>query len=38
MGTLYSIYGSAEIQPWAADRPVEDSQRNLVENEDLQSV
>ncbi|XP_050052874.1 vesicular glutamate transporter 1-like isoform X3 [Aphis gossypii] len=38
MGTLYSIYGSAEIQLWAADKPVEDTQRNLVENEDLQSV
>jgi len=38
MGTLYSIFGSAEIQPWAADKPVEENQQNLVENKDLQSV
>jgi len=38
MGTLYAVFGSAEIQPWAADKPVEEIQQNLVENENLPSV
>ncbi|CAH1712313.1 probable vesicular glutamate transporter eat-4 isoform X1 [Aphis gossypii] len=38
MGTLYAVFGSAEIQPWSADKPVEEIQQNLVENENLPSV
>lgn len=32
MATFYDILGSAEIQPWADDKPVEENQQNLVEN------
>jgi len=38
MATFYDILGSAEIQPWAEDKPVEENQQNLVENENLPSV
>jgi len=38
MGKLYLIFGSAEIQPWAANKPEEENQQNLVENENLPSV
>ncbi|KAF0708132.1 putative vesicular glutamate transporter eat-4, partial [Aphis craccivora] len=32
MATLYYHFGSAEIQPWAVDKPVEENKQNLVEN------
>jgi len=38
LGKLYLIFGSAEIQPWAANIPGEENQQNLVENENLPSV
>jgi len=38
MTTVYAIFGSAEIQPWAADKPVELNQQNTGKNKDLSSV
>jgi len=38
LGKLYLTFGSAEIQPWAANIPGEENQQNLVENENLPSV
>jgi len=32
VAVLYAIFASAEIQPWAADEPVEENQQNMVEN------
>ncbi|XP_025196134.1 vesicular glutamate transporter 2-like [Melanaphis sacchari] len=36
MAILYAIFASAEIQPWATDKPVE--QQNIIENDNLPSV
>jgi len=33
MALLYAIFASAELQPWAADKPEEENQQNIVENE-----
>jgi hypothetical protein len=38
LATSYAIFASAEIQPWAADKPVEENQENIIENDDLPSV
>lgn len=31
VAAFYAIFASAEIQPWAADEPVEENQQNMVE-------
>jgi len=38
LATSYAIFASAEIQPWAADKPVEENQQDIIENDDLPSV
>lgn len=38
MATVYTTFGLAEIQPWAADNPVELNQQNTGKNKDFSSV
>ncbi|XP_060839426.1 vesicular glutamate transporter 1-like [Rhopalosiphum padi] len=38
MATCYGIFASAEVQPWAADRSVEENQQDIIENDGTPSV
>jgi len=29
VAVFYAIFGSAEIQPWAEDKPLKENQRNM---------
>jgi len=37
VAVLYAVFGSVELQPWAADNPVEENQQNVVENNNIPS-
>jgi len=38
MAMPYAIFASAEIPTWTADKPVEENQQDIIENDDLLSV
>jgi hypothetical protein len=38
MAMSYAIFASVEMLTWAADKPVEESQQDIIENDDLLSV
>ncbi|XP_026812701.1 vesicular glutamate transporter 1-like [Rhopalosiphum maidis] len=38
MATCYGIFASAEVQPWAADRSVEENQQDIIEDDGIPSV
>lgn len=38
MAVFYAIFASAELQPWAFDKPVKENQRNMQEEVNLVDV